>query len=895
MKTQLDDQLARILSRWVAASVRNARLVVGIALVVTVAAGAFAALELGINSDNVRLIAEDLPSRRNHEAFARLFPNLENALLVVIDAKTPELARETANALVEGIDRDPEHFAEAYMPGGGDFFEVHGLLYRSLDELDTFADQMSRLQPIIAALEQDPSVANLAALVADGLEQTTTGGARGAEPADWAMILDSVGDATVAVYAEFPLALSWEQLLLRGSAVEVDTRRIVVVHPILDFSSFLAAGRAMERIREIADDVGIDASQGVRLRITGNPALNYEEMIGLGWDLGLGGVICFFFVIGALVRALRSFRLVVAAVTTLLVGLVWTAGLAALLVGHLSLVSASFAILFIGLGVDFAIHLGMAYAANVRAGAANEAALRGAAESVGASLAICTVTTATGFFVFVPTDYLGVAELGMIAGTGMLVIFGLTMTLLPALLSAWLHVRPGEIRKELHFRTTWWRVFDRHPRVVVGAAAVLLAVGLAALPRARFDVNVVDMRDPTTESVQAFNDLLAQSGAMSPWFVNSVVESLDAVPARAAEFEALESVSHTLSLNDYVPPDQDEKLDVLEDLAFLMDAPPLAVGDAPGGTFAEQVSALRALHEVLGDPSLATSRSELQASIELLDERLAVFLDRVARDDDPAGALARLDEVLLSGFPEQIRRLKAAINTDAIDAEELPPELVARMLTTDGRARIQVFPRDDLSDEAAFTRFTDEVTHIDPQAAGVAVNLVGFGRATRASFQQALVSAVALVTVMLALLWRHPRPVSLVLAPLLLSSVLTVTMMVALDVPFSFANVVVIPLLLGIGVDSGIHLVHRAELLRESDDDLMDSTTARAVFYSAVTTTISFGTLALSSHRGVASLGVVLAIGMVLTVLANLIVLPSLIRAAGLMRGEDAADRAPPR
>ncbi|MCS5637689.1 MAG: MMPL family transporter, partial [Myxococcota bacterium] len=504
MKQGLDRFLADGIAAWVDGAARRSGWVIGLCGAITLFAGFYAATELGVNSDNVQMVAEDLPSRRNHEAFARLFPNLENALLVVIDAETPELAREAASRLAARLRADPEYVEDAYVPGGGDFFETHGLLYRGVDELDVFADQMSRMQPILAALEQDPSIASLASLIQTGLERAAGSGAdSGVAPGDWGAILESVGNATVAVYTEFPLALSWEELLLRGSDVEVSRRRIVVVHPVLDFESFLTAGRIMDRIREHAGELGLDSRRGLSLRITGNPALNYEEVLGLAWDLGLGGVVCFFFVAGVLTRALRTLKLVVAALATLLVGLVWSAATAAAVVGHLNLVSAAFGILFIGLGVDFGIHLGMAYASRVRGGLGHDRALHEAGASVGGSLLVCTLTTAIGFFVFAPTDYLGVAELGLIAGYGMFIIFFLTLTLFPALLSRWLRVEsPGDVAGELHFRSTWWRFSQTHPGGVLAVALAIFAAGLALLPRARFDLNVIEMRAATTESVQ---------------------------------------------------------------------------------------------------------------------------------------------------------------------------------------------------------------------------------------------------------------------------------------------------------------------------------------------------------------------------------------------------------
>ena len=876
MTTEIESKLARWVARWIDGARRRSGWAIAFCTGVTLFAGFYAATELGVNSDNVQMVAEDLPSRRNHEAFARLFPNLENALLVVIDAQTPELAREAANALQGRLAKDSEFVEDAYVPGGGEFFETHGLLYRSVDELDVFADQMARMQPILAALEQDPSIANLASLIEMGLEESASADAG---PEDWATILESVGNATVAVYSEFPLALSWEQLLLRGSDVEVARRRILVVHPVLDFESFLTAGTVMERIREHARELGLDPARGVEVRITGNPALNYEEVLGLAWDLGLGGVVCFLFVAGVLTRALRSFKLVVAALATLLVGLVWSAATAAAVVGHLNLVSAAFGVLFIGLGVDFAIHLGMAYAARIREGLGHDRALAAAGSSVGGSLLVCTLTTAIGFFVFAPTDYLGVAELGLIAGYGMFIIFFLTLTLFPALLSRWLRVENAdEIAGELYLRSTWWRFSETHPGGVLAVALVLFVGSLSLLPRARFDLNVIEMRDATTESVQTFNDLLAQSGAMSPWFVNSVAPDLAGAEALAREMESLDSVASTLTISDYVPDEQDEKIEILTDLGYLMDVPPLAGGAPLQADLESQIAALRDLHAFLGADWIdGDSRSELVGSVRVLREKLEVFLLRLQAEENPRLALEKLDELLLSGLPDQVARLKTAIETEAIRGEDLPGDLVSRMIASDGQVRVQTFPRHDLGNEAAFVRFTEEVQSVDPLAAGVAINLVGFGRATRSSFEQALLSAIAIITALLFALWRRVGPVLLVLSPLALSSLMTVAAMVLLDIPFNFGNIIVIPLLLGIGVDSGIHLVHRAQQSGGRAADLMDSTTARAVFYSALTTTVSFGTLAFSSHRGMASLGVVLSIGMVATVIGNLIVLPALL------------------
>ncbi|MBW2420900.1 MAG: MMPL family transporter [Deltaproteobacteria bacterium] len=346
----------------------------------------------------------------------------------------------------------------------------------------------------------------------------------------------------------------------------------------------------------------------------------------------------------------------------------------------------------------------------------------------------------------------------------------------------------------------------------------------------------------------------------------------------------LDVVSQTLTLADYVPANQEEKLEILDDVAFLMDIPPPTPKDTAGAEemdVHQQIEALRALYATLSDPWADEGRSPMRESMRLLRDRLGAFLGRVEAEEDPEAALRDFETLLLASFPDQISRLRRSIEASEIRMEDLPPELVERMITPTGRARIQVFPSENLIDESSFARFSDGVRAIDPRATGVAVNLLEFGRATRDSFKQALISAFVVITLLLWLLWGRPSLVLLALAPLVLSSVLTCAGMVLLDMPFNFANVVVIPLLLGIGIDSGIHLVHRSEHPDLEGASLLESTTARAVYYSALTTTVSFGTLAFSSHQGMASLGILLTMGMLITVISNLVVLPALLQIRG--------------
>lgn len=229
---------------------RRARGVVVGTLVLTAVLGGYAVARLGVDSDPIRLISERLPFRQRHDRFAALFPNLTNALLIVVEGQSPAQARTAAEKLAARLAPQRERFRDVYVPGSGAFFERNGL-HRSAEDLDALGDQIARMQPFLLAIEREPTLANLA-MVRAGLERIP---AEKIDAAGWSAVLDRFSDAAVAVHTEFPLQISWEELLLRGSPLEVGTRQTIIAEPVLDFGSLLPAGAAMRAVRDAAADL----------------------------------------------------------------------------------------------------------------------------------------------------------------------------------------------------------------------------------------------------------------------------------------------------------------------------------------------------------------------------------------------------------------------------------------------------------------------------------------------------------------------------------------------------------------------------------------------------------------------------------------------------------------
>jgi hopanoid biosynthesis associated RND transporter like protein HpnN len=412
---------------------------------------------------------------------------------------------------------------------------------------------------------------------------------------------------------------------------------------------------------------------------------------------------------------------------------------------------------------------------------------------------------------------------------------------------------------------------------------------LLLLPQVRFDHNVVAMRDPSTESAQTFDDLLAESDT-SPWTIDVMAPDLGSAQKTAERLRELDVVEHAVTLADYVPDQQEEKLDILADLILFVPPPPRAELP-PAPPLAEQIEALRALQLALNSSQLQGGDPGRADSAQRAAESLERFLVRLERIDHKQHELDTFEASLTGALPDQMQRLWRALEPGEVTLADLPPDLTRRMLAEDGRARVEVLPRENLSGMDAHERFVEDVQAVVPSATGSAVSLLEWSRVVTRSFQQALTMAAIAVTLLLWILWRRVSDVGLVLIPLLLAAALTTATAVLLGIHFNFANVVVLPLLLGIGVDSGIHLVHQHRALhgRELESatpetELLGSSTAQAVLFSALTTMGSFGSLAFSTHPGIASLGQLLLIGVTYTLLCNLVVLPALIARTAAMR-----------
>jgi len=844
----------------------------------TVLAGWYTATHLAIDTDTTAMIDEDVPFRQSYNRYVAAFPDLRGAILAVVEAETPELARKRAGELAVALADEVTAIESVQYPAGLPYFTEHGLLFLSVEQLDRLADQLAEAQPMVAALAAAPDITGIARLYNDLVKAVEQDMAPPESLDMLSPLSTALSDTIQSEMAGDPGYLPWSSVFQMENGIGVTGppyREVLTIYPVLDRQQLLPAARAIQTIRETAQRLDFDNDTIIdqaSIGLTGGPVLAQEEMETVIIGAGRAGIISFVLVSLILGFGLRSITMIAAILTTLVSGLVLTAGAAALTVGTLNLISVAFAVLFVGLAVDFGIHFALRYREALALISDKRRALAHTAGQygVGIPLLLCTLCTLVGFLAFMPTSYLGLAELGIISALGMVVAGLCSFTLLPALLV--ILPKPRQPQSSSHdlLRGSF---MERHARPISLLGLLLFIASLVASVAIEFDVNPLNLRDPNSASVNVFKQLTEQP-LTTPYRAQLLADNAGDERRLRQAFAQSPEIGSVISLNDFIPREQDEKLDRLFDLGFII-GPTLSAlppeWQVPAAD--DSADALALLLQALERaPTLSASLLQLKTSIEQYREQYG---------DDPA-ALARLNKLVGVFLHQFLNQLRTGINSTGASIDDLPPALVRDWQTADGRLRLDVLPASPITSNADMARFAEAVLRIAPEATGTPIIITGASDAVANAFIEATGITIVGILILLLLIQRKPRDVMLTLLPLILAATTTIAVAVLIEQPFNFANVIALPLLFALGVCSSIHMVWRQRQVQHGGPESLETAmsveqtaTPKAITLSALTTVASFGSLAISPHPGTASMGLLLMIAIGATLLTTLVFLPA--------------------
>jgi uncharacterized protein len=815
-----------------------------------------------MDSNASNLISKDVPWRRNGLVFDAAFPQRDNLTLVVIDGVTPERAQEAALALASALAERKSVFPVVRDLQGSDFFAHNGLLYLPVDMVRATTQQLIQAQPFLGPLAADPSLRG----IMNGLNSALLGVENGQTKLDaLAPALTAFSDTLENAAASRPAYLSWQKLITGQNPDIRETRRLIEVRSALDFGALEPGAAASGQLRAIAKSLGLTPDQGVRVRLTGPVPLSDEEFATLTERAELMAALMVGAILLMLWLAVRSAKIVLAILVTLAAGVVMSLALGLAVVGNFNVISIAFIPLIVGIGVDFGIQYSVRYRAERHAVGDLDLALERTVTSVGASLTLAAAATATCFFSFLPTDYLGLAQLGFVAGTGMIVTFFLSVSLLPALLK---FMNPKGEPSEIGFRSLapLDAFLVRRRRAIVQSAGAIAIACAALIPFIQFDANPFHLRSMRVESMATLYDLM-NDPETTPDTIDVLMPSLEAATMTAGQLAALPEVREARTLRSFVPAGQSDKLALITDAAMLLDTTLNPFEVLPLPTAAETIQSMDATKQ-----KLRALAGQAATPANAVARRMAEALDAVESGGN--GAVARADAAFIPSLKIVLSRLRAALSPRMVTLENVPPELRQDWIAADGRARVQVFPKGDFNDDATRNRFAAAVSAAVPEATGAAISTRESGRTIVRAFIEAGVLSFLAMAILLTIAFRRLLDVVLALITLIFIGLLTFATCVVIGLPLNFANIIVLPLLFGVGVAFTIYFIMSWRL---GGHDFLQSSLARAVLFSALATATGFGTLWLSSHPGTASMGELLMISLGWTLLTTFFVLPALL------------------
>ena len=848
------------LVRLVGYSRRNAVAVVLGGIVLALLSGLVSYARLGVSTDTDLMFSDRLAWRQRSIAFDRAFPQFKDLLVVVIDGTSPEIADATAAALAEALARDNTQFRSVRRPDASPYFDRQGLLFLDKPALEAVIEHIIDAQPFLGQLAADPSARGLfASLALLGLGVTQ--GQANLDP--YRTALENFHISMQGALEPHPVPMSWIRLLGGGMDELAGKFRFVLIQPNLDYAALQPGGAATGAVRSAIARLEFVKSGQAHIRITGAVALADEEFATVAQGMVAGLIVSVVLITLWLFLAVRSWRLIVPILGTLALGLMLTLLFAAVAVGTLNLVSVGFGILFVGIAVDFAIQFCARYRRSRQDHDDPGEALEATAHRAGKQILVAAAATAAGFLAFFPTDFAGVAELGLIAGVGMGIAFACTLVFLPAAITL---CRPAPETADAGFAwaTPIDRLIARRRLAVLGAFAGIFVLALAALPRLEFDSDPLHTKDPTTEAMRTLNDLMA-SPLTNPYSAEIITANAGEATRLAGIITSLNRTGEVLTLDSFVPADQAAKLAVIADAAAIL-APTLAPREPAAAVSAEQIrmAAATALAQI--EPALA----KLPADHPLVN--IAGDLHQLIAAPDPV--LLSAEQALVRFLPAEIDRLRAALAATPSTRADIPADLVRDWVLPDGRTRVQVLARLGERDSHGLGAFVGAVRAVAPDAGGSAVQIVETAGTIVGAFRNAAILALLAITLILFAALRRVLDVALVLAPLLLSAAMTVLVCVVTGLQLNFANIIALPLLLGVGVSFNVYFVMN---WRAGRRDVLSSATARAIVFSALTTGTAFGCLAASRHPGTGSMGLLLLISLACTLVASLVFIPALL------------------
>jgi hopanoid biosynthesis associated RND transporter like protein HpnN len=885
-------------------ALRYPLVVVGAAMLGVALSLLLSATRMEFHTSHMDLVSSGNRYKQLDQIFSREFDDVPERVIVVIQSQDREQAKAFATALATRWEGD-ENIDKVLYRIPLDTLQDKALLFLSHQQLTGLQQQLEGHQELFKEFAALPTLENLFTLINRETTEALVGHVftgfladekpEGA-PLDFTFLRAILRQLNQHLDPQQPYQSIWQEFFTSTSEAAShdgflwsDDKQLlfVLANPKTDAGDF---NRFHSAVRQIRQDVHAlqQMYPGVEVGITGKAVLEVDEMTTAQRDMTLATVIS---LVGVAVLFVGFFRGVVRptlTIITLMIGVGWSLGLTTLTLGHLNIFTVVFAPMLIGLGIDSTgIHFLTHYEAQRASGKNVRQALEHTFIGTGGGIVIATLTTATAFYALVLSDFLGLRELGFITGSGLVLILLATFTCLPALL-----VLEERWRGARRPTSQAWHVEDgggavarlyRYPRVTLAASACFVILSLLALGKIGTDFNLLRLQSERNESV-IWAQRIFESTRRSVLMGELMARSLKEVEYKAAALSRLPSVEKVDSILSVMPEGQERKLALIQALRPLLAEVTLQRPDTESVDVAALRTVLQRLNAKLeegNESDQSTDGGAFQQDLRETQRLIERFLHRTEQmpPAEAQRALVTFQRELSRDLAEKLALLQRNLEAERVTIQDLPPELQARYVGKTGKFRLFVFPAEDIWEPEPLARFVRDLQAVDADALGAPVTNFEYMETIQEGYEKASLYAICGIVFLTLLMFRGALATVLALVPLLVGAVWTLGMMVLFGVQFNMANLLFVPLIIGIGIDNGVHIVHSflATEKQEGESVPLAKSTAKAIVLAALTTIVGFGSLMISGHHGIYSLGLLVSLGVGSILIASLTTLPSLL------------------
>ncbi|TWU12925.1 putative membrane protein YdgH [Symmachiella macrocystis] len=865
------------------------------ALLIAIAFGAggvaYSGMSLGFKTKRADLIDPSAEYHRRWLNYTDSFGD-QSDMVVVVEGENPDDIKQVIDDLGWHLEQDTEHFSQVLYrtDAKAPALRAKGLQFLNTDELhqiDRWLDELSRvlkgqwglfnISSIFLGLRHqveraDPGTSNepspameplfyQAQLFANSLDRF----------AAKKSVFVSPWQSMSAIGADLPESDRQELHLMNAAG----TMGFLKVRAVVEENDFAGASASIQRLREVLETLR-GSYPDAKIGLTGIPVLEFDEMQqsqqAMLWASGISfGGVAIFLIIG-----FRGVRHPLMALAMLLVAMAWSLGAATGIIGHLNILSVSFFAILIGLGIDFAIHYLARYLELRHAGEELQSALVDTATSVGPGIVTAGITTALAFYCAAFTDFLGVAELGIIAGTGILLCVVAAFIMLPALVTLGdQHTEPRQLPIPFQGRALK-RLISRHPVLVVAVTLAMTGyVGVYGL-NVKYDYNLLNLQAENLESVEVQSRVFEQSDG-SLLFAVSVADSPEQALELKEKFLKLDGVKRVVELASQLPKTASEDTSLLVQAinVRLANLPPRnsSIAQLAGKTYEVEPDKVGLRVEELWEQLQKFPTPLSQAATNSLDKFLNRFDELTA--EEQVKLIAAYEDRMTADLLSQLYEIRDASDVQPVTIDDFPETVRSRMVSDKGKWLLQIYPAYEIWDHEPLERFVQEVREVDPNVTGTPLQNYEAAQQIATSYERVAIYALITVFIVLLIDFHSIKDGLLALLPPLAGGALMMGVLGLLGVDLNPANLIVLPLVIGIGVDDGVHVVH--DFRQQTANYRMSASTTNAIVLTSLTSMIGFGSMMVASHRGLYSLGLVLVVGVGACLFVSLVMLPALL------------------